>query len=103
MSTLEINKMLTISIGHISDETDKRIMKGVGKNINAPLDLCIFPKGDYGYFIFIDEKFYKEYHSELNVPDDLDQCIRFAIDNDCAWLCLDCDGIEVNELPIYDW
>ena len=31
------------------------------------------------------------------------ETIELARQNGCRWLCLDCDGEIVPELPTYDW
>ena len=36
-------------------------------------------------------------------PKDIVACMRFAREQGCSWLCLDCDGCEAEGLPTYTW
>jgi hypothetical protein len=105
MSLLEIDKMMTLSMSHITEKTAKEIKDTFGEGITLDrlpmMTLPMFEKDTYGYFIYIG--CYEENSEYYNVPKDLEQCIRFALEYDCAWLCLDCDGIEISELPAYEW
>lgn len=93
MDTL-IDKMMTLSTAHISEETaylldDELTVTKWG--------LIAYEKSAYGWFINLgfDELF--------NVPLDLLHCINYALENGCSWLCLDRDGDEADDLPTYDW
>lgn len=92
---LEIDRMLTISTAHISPSTRK--------HLDDPEwcadDLCgavIYPKGEYGWFVY-------PVNNDLDetMPTDLQACINFAKANNCSVLCLDRDGYEVSDLPVY--
>ena len=97
---LEISKVLTLSTIHIKPETAKWIENK--KNIE---NLAIYEKSEYGWFIFV-EKDYLEELTEVvgnNIPQDLLDTMNFARLQGCEWLCLDCDGNEIDDLPSYDW
>ena len=103
---LEISRMLTISTVHISKKTAERLTFGNPHDLKMP---AYFEKGDYGWFVFVPRN-YLDVHSNgdheesyQNAPDDLRDCMREAWLNNCEWLCLDCDGLEVDDLPKYDW
>ena len=95
MKYMEISKMLTISTTHISlasadllDTKEERMETG----------LVVYEKGNYGWFIHVDEFF------ELDAtPEDIMNCIFVAKQNNCEWLCLDRDGETIDGLPVYDW
>lgn len=89
---MEINKMLTISTAHISEETAKLLDKD---EIGIP----VFNKGNYGWFIFVPQ--YNDYVSYI--PKDLNHLLTFAKDCDCDWLCLDADGEILDYLETFVW
>ena len=93
---MDIVKMLTISTAHITKRTADML-----DAIDTPFDVCIYDKGTaldkYGWFL-TDWTLQEETR-----PEDLRACCKFAERNDCAWLCLDCDGEVVDCLPTYEW
>ena len=95
---MDIAKVLTISTAHITEETDRKLQDESEVN-----NMCIsvYDKAEDGYWIYIDP--YDRLMCHKNIPADLLNCIKLARQNDCRWLCLDCDGEEVPELPTYDW
>lgn len=98
MDKLEITKMLTLSTGHIDiDSADYLDSKD-----NS---LVVYNKGhkgeEYGWFICICTSTIEE--DLEDVPEPLENVIRFAISLDCAWLCLDRDGDFISYLPTYEW
>lgn len=95
---MDITKVLTISTAHITEETDRKLQDESEVN-----NMCIsvYDKAEYGYWIYIDP--YDRLMRNENIPVDLLNCIKLAQQNDCRWLCLDCDGEVVPELPTYDW
>ena len=92
---LEISRMLTISICHITKETAERLTFGEPYNRDLP---PYFPKAEYGWFIFTGSEY-----EFPEAPADLKSCMNKAWEQKCDWLCLDCDGLEVDDLPTYDW
>lgn len=91
---MDITKVLTISMAHITEETCEKLQAESEQN---DMGLCVYDKAEYGYWIYIGSL------DEKNLPEDLRMCMELAQKNDCQWLCLDCDGEEVPELPTYDW
>lgn len=90
-----IEKMLTISTFHISKRTAHLI--GLEQ-----IPLVIYPKDGYGWFLYLDlESCEKEELS--SIPEDLWKIISFAKMQGCNWLCLDCDGEMLKQLPVFDW
>lgn len=90
---MEINKMLTVSTGHISKETAELLDKD---NIYG---LVVYQKDEYGWFIFLSEE--DDYYA--GIPDELLKLIKFAKDLGCSWLCLDRDGDVLEYLEVFDW
>ncbi len=93
-----ISKMLTLSTSHISAETSELI---ADEPDNNGFGLAVYEKAEFGFWIYCGDKRVSDILSEL--PDDLRRCIELARENDCEWLCLDCDGAEINNMPTYDW
>ena len=95
---MEISKMLTLSTGHITRDT-ANLLESLADEyediIGSPI---IYKKGDYGWFVHIPEEL-----DEYSIPYDLLQVLEFAKRHDCDWLCLDCDGQEIEFLPQYEW
>lgn len=90
-----MEKMLTISTSHVTEETAMLLNDGQIKN------LIIFDKGDVGWFIFIDDGLEPELKKDL--PKDLLDCFECALMFGCDWLCLDRDADTVSALALYDW
>ena len=95
---MDITKMLTISTGHIKESTYKLLENFDNNLFDFP---AFWPKEDYGWFIYVGNILPIE--SYCDTPDDLKDCMRKAWENDCEWLCLDCDAMVYEGLPTYDW
>lgn len=95
---MDITKCLTISTMHISLETEEKLLEEEYKN---NMFLTVYRKSNFGFWIYVPcDK--DEFHTD-NVPKDLRGCMDLAHENDCRWLCLDCDGEDVDCLQKYDW
>lgn len=92
---MEIDKMLTISTGHITEKTVCKL--DIEAEVNV-MYLCVYKKADFGWFVYVPEDLED---ISYDIPNDLMECLLFAKENDCAWLCLDCDGEEIEELKTY--
>ena len=95
---MEICKMLTLSTAHIKEETAEVIYKRSAPWANY--DLAIYDKDEFGWWINLSDV---EMAELRDVPSDLVECIKLALGNGCAWLCLDSDGPVEDCLPIYEW
>lgn len=98
---LEITKMLTVSSAHVTQETFDRL---VMDNENNKIGLPVYTKNisnnseNYGLYIYI--------NPDINrgiVPSDLMPLIDLAVNNDCDILCLDGDGPELTDYPVFKW
>lgn len=93
-----ISNVLTLSTSHITAETSELI---ADEPDNNTFGLAVYEKADFGFWIYCGDK-----HTEnilLNLPEDLRKLIKLAREHHCEWLCLDCDGAEIDGLPTYDW
>ena len=101
---MEIYKMLVLSTGHITDETGRALEKRYDHDAwNVHVwqdDFCIYDKEEFGWWINLSDITEAELSS---CPEDFAACCRLAMQNDCEWLCLDCDGEVVDCLPTYEW
>lgn len=97
-----IDKVLTISSFHVSPDTSEKLDKLDTEPAFPHIDLSVYPKADFGWWICIDPCIVKD-DGTRRIPDDLMDCIRFAWKHDCTWLCFDCDGEIIPELKTYDW
>ena len=93
----QIDKVLTISSSHITLDTSGKL--DVEPAFNE-IPLPVYPKAEYGWWILIDSELIEDH---IKIPADLMECIKYAWKRNCKWLCLDCDGEIVPELPVYDW
>jgi hypothetical protein len=98
---MEIEKMLTVSVAHITQETAKRLDAATNETSGVVEYLVAYRKNDYGWFVYADEDYVRQF--KRDIPADLYALMMLAAKNDCTWLCLDCDGDEVDGLPTYDW
>lgn len=92
---VNIEKIITLSTRHIRPETAKSLDYELN---NDAMFIVVYAKEDFGWFIKVPEDF-----NEIDVPYDLMQCLLFARDLGCSWLCLDRDGQELYYLPRYFW
>ena len=95
---LKIEKIITLSTAHITLETEKKLSKEPYTN---NMQLAVYDKAEYGFFIFIPNNY--NVNDNANIPNDLKKCMKIAIKNECNWLCLDCDGQEIEDLEKYIW
>lgn len=95
----EINKMITLSTGHLSQHT-RSLMSGSSaenaKNTtpeqkelldNIPVYPKLINQNCIGWFVYIP----KEYDTK-EIPSDLLSCIKYAEDNGINIICFDNDG-----------
>lgn len=100
---LEITKALTISTAHISEKT-KEFLNNEATNEDCML--TVYPKSEcgdiYGWFVYI--SMFKESNIAKydTLPEDLRQCIAFALDHNCEILCFDSDAYVIPYLRRYD-
>ena len=89
-----------MSTCHISEETSK-----VLSDENNILPIGIYGKADYGWFIYLSINKNEKEDAEIlkELPKDLALLYLFARTNECDVICLDCDGDEIDGLPIYEW
>jgi hypothetical protein len=85
-----IENMLALSTGHLTEQTCNVFMH----EWQGPR----WEKSEYGWFVYVDEAVAKD-----DLPEDLAECLAFAMINECHWLMFDCDGTEIVGLPLYDW
>lgn len=102
--TPEISKMLTLSTGHISEDTTAILNHEVDENtISRYTSFSVYEKGEYGYFIYPSKTGFNYSEEELDtLPPDLADIFEFARDLECDILCLDCDGPERRYLNYYN-
>ena len=101
--THDIAKMITVSTCHIRRETAEEIDELIEKG-ERPFGLVIYPKGEYGWFIYVSSEEYRDESEDIKeTPDDLTECIMLAKKNGCVWLAIDRDGEEDPSLTSYEW
>ena len=96
---MEISKMLTISTAHIHPYhvsfLDDEVRYG-------KTSLIVYEKSEYGWFVYTGEIMFEEWR-QSEIPSSIKDCMMFARNNGCQWLCLDRDGGIVDALPEYEW
>lgn len=97
---MEISKVLTISTAHITEDTATKLRNSADIN---EMQLTVYEKAEYGWWIFISDDLDEFFNNGENIPQELWECMRFAASCECNWLCLDCDGEELNELQKFEW
>lgn len=96
---MEISKMLTISTAHIHPHHAEILFDKVRDN---SAEMIVYEKCEYGWFIYTGEFVFKDWDLS-KIPSSVKDCMRFARNNGCDWLCLDRDGELVDDLPEYEW
>lgn len=93
----QIDRMLTLSTSHISEETYRMLQQ----EINHPTmeGVSVYEKrdaaGDCGLFLYLD--------SPSNMPDDLKSLFAHAEKHGCTVICLDADGPVIARLAVHIW
>lgn len=104
----EIDQMLTISTVHISKDTQKLLDEAVKELSDLAIDdndmPPVYEKLGYGWFIACDPDTDNEARGETwdDYPVDLVAAMRLAKEQGCFWLCIDCDGPEVDDLGKFE-
>ena len=98
-----IERVMTISTAHITQKTDELL-----QDDPCEWGISVYDKGEYGYWIFIPDNYLINTPDGVKetchgIPDDLHDCILLAMEHNCRWLCLDCDGVVVDDLKTYEW
>ena len=107
-NSYEIDQMLTISSVHISKDTQKLLDEAVKELSDLAIDDNDMPpvheKLGYGWFIACDPDTDNEALGETwnDYPVDLVAAMRLAKEQGCFWLCIDCDGPEVDDLGKFE-
>lgn len=104
---VQVSTMMTLGSWYIRPSTWDILEDDANDRCGAQFDsLCIYPKGEYGFFIYIDKA---EFEGEIGEPDcvmpeDLIDVVKYALAHGCDILCIDCDSpANVPELKTYDW
>lgn len=99
LQVLEIERMLTISSAHVSQNTRELLDEVIDDTCCVPMP-PVYEKSGYGWFVACDPDTDNEALGEAwdDYPVDLVAAMRLAKEQGCFWLCIDCDGPEVDEL-----
>ena len=95
---MEISRMLTINTCHITERTAAML-----NSTPSRIPLPIYPKGEFGWFIYLDNYTINQKEQIREIPSELWNCLMLVKRKECNWLCLDCDGEEIDELQGFDW
>ena len=72
----------------------------VNRQTKEPTEgLCVYEKTG-GYFVYVPDDFDYE---EMNLPEDVETIIAFAIGCGVDWICFDSDGPIENGFKTYEW
>ena len=88
---MEIEKMITLSTAHLSEQTRQLLN-------DDETELVIYPKNGYGWFIYLD----KLIQQPNKLPKDLQDCIELAQQMNCTILCFDRDADTTSCLKQYN-
>lgn len=95
----EIDQMLTISSAHVSQSTRELLDKVINDTCCVPMP-PVYEKSGYGWFVACLPD-YDEESLGVTYPADLAAAMKLAKEHGCIWLCIDCDGPEMDELKLY--
>ncbi|WP_437387427.1 hypothetical protein [Brucella intermedia] len=91
----QMDKVLTISTGHVTEATAERLSKD-----NIP-GTIVFEKGVYGWLLWTGIE--PDEETLAGIPVELWQVIQFAKSLGCEWLMLDRDADQITALEVWDW
>lgn len=91
-SQFEIDSFLTLSTSHIKTSTREWLNNHLNES-----DLVVYDKEEYGWFILVNDLL-----NYNKLPEDLRDVLNFCQRQKCTWLCLDRDGGECCNLPVYE-
>lgn len=98
-SLCTLSKIITLSTWHISSPTDgfiRHIYEKENKSIiNIGLKACY--DFDYGLIVYISDEWDKNI-----TPDDLRDCINYALQNECKWIHFSQHVVPIPILKTYD-
>jgi hypothetical protein len=92
----DVARIVTLSTRYIRPETAEFLENEKLRETNG-LSVAIYKKGEYGWFIYVPDP--SDFDEEI--PTDLRDCMYYAYNLGCTWLCLERDGDEVDGLPDY--
>ena len=95
----EIDQMLTISSAHVSQSTRELLDEVINDTCCVPMP-PVYEKSGYGWFVACLPD-YDEESLGVTYPADLAAAMKLAKEHGCIWLCIDCDGPEMDELKLY--
>lgn len=115
---MSIEKMMCLSIGHVSEETARTIDTALVEEVldynereeGLPEwwnNLPIYQHGEYGWLICLAGDCVEHLKADAEAmavfPKELLAVMEYATANDCEWLLLDRDAEQIDELPSFDW
>ena len=86
---IETQSMMVLSTVHVPQWISEWLN-------NNPSALIVYPKADYGWFIWTKDISGK-------VPKELVPIINYAIANNYDWICLDRDAEIDESFEVYEW
>lgn len=97
MAQHDVRRFIVLSTGHVTEKTAKLLD-------DVPVDEwpCLGGRyGQYGWFLYAHDENCGT--GKDAIPDDLFAVMTWARKQGFEYLLLDCDGDEVEGLPIHDW
>lgn len=96
-SSLSLSKIIILSTWHISSPTD-RFLRNIYENENiSNIGLKTCYDFDYGLIVYISDDW-----NENITPDDLRDCINYALRNECKWIHFSQHKDATSILKTYD-
>lgn len=99
---LPISRMLTVSTSHVTQDTFEAMsLDGIRNEIMLPIYGKTTPDNgaSFGLFVYLEVGLIKW----DRIPKDLVPVLKLCLKSNCDVLCLDSDGMELEELPTYEW
>ena len=94
---IKIIRMCTLSTAHITEKTNDLLAEWTYPSNESPI--IVYEK-EGGYFIHVPDDFDYE---EMDLPEDIETIVAFAIGCGIDWICLDRDGSIESMFPTYEW
>ena len=102
MSSADISTILSLSTAHLSPATRRQLDEwcasiDLGRqdhSFSAGSLPTLMAASDHGWFVFVCE-------DPADLPDDLERCLNYANNEDCAYVVFDADGPVDTSLPTF--
>jgi hypothetical protein len=93
---MEIHRMACLSTAHLSLSSRQKL------DTDSMPGLIFFPKSQYGWFVHVPDNQEDLTQRVEGLPQDIRQCLEWAVAQGMQWLMFDSDGPVVEGIALYE-